>query len=105
MWLLTDNKAKVITLVLDTICLLLSRSNAEVAKNQTMLLKRGIHQLVLAIALGQLNAPKIRIKALYTLGDMIQSHPESLTLFTRATVTVTDKPLPVLMRLPLFHFF
>ncbi|KAH3763866.1 General vesicular transport factor p115 [Pelomyxa schiedti] len=100
MWLLTDNKLRAILLTLDIIRLLLSKNNtSDLPRNQAACIKAGILNHVISIALGQVNSLLLRVRALYALGDLLHSNPESRSLFTQACVLVSDKPISAVLRL------
>eukprot|EP01116_Phalansterium_solitarium_P000214 TRINITY_DN10123_c0_g1_i1.p1 TRINITY_DN10123_c0_g1~~TRINITY_DN10123_c0_g1_i1.p1 ORF type:complete len:1117 (+),score=415.56 TRINITY_DN10123_c0_g1_i1:143-3493(+) len=82
MWILTDDKASLLLLALETLSLLLPTNNPSRTANLAALAKCGVLQLVIPLALGSMNNAHIRVKALMTLGDLLYGSKEHATRFS-----------------------
>jgi hypothetical protein len=83
MWILTDDKTAILTLTLNSLSLLVSPANSGggAYNNQTKISQVGLLDAVLHLALGGINSPVVRTKALWTLGDVLRGHPDNCRFF------------------------
>eukprot|EP01125_Pyxidicula_operculata_P003769 TRINITY_DN1506_c3_g1_i1.p1 TRINITY_DN1506_c3_g1~~TRINITY_DN1506_c3_g1_i1.p1 ORF type:complete len:897 (-),score=251.85 TRINITY_DN1506_c3_g1_i1:301-2991(-) len=82
MWILTDDKTEILLLALETVSLVVTTSNPQDNyTGQTVLKQTGVLDQVLKLALGGINSPGIRSKALWTLGHVIRGHQQNSAHF------------------------
>uniref|UniRef100_A0A6B2KY68 Vesicle tethering protein Uso1/P115-like head domain-containing protein n=1 Tax=Arcella intermedia TaxID=1963864 RepID=A0A6B2KY68_9EUKA len=95
LFMLPDQKSKIIELALETVQILCSCNNPQdTYACQSALSKCGVLDLVLKLALGGVYCSKIRSSALWSLGFMIKGHAENCAKFRDAQFTSVKSQKP-----------
>lgn len=100
-WFLTEERAAILLLALDTISLLVSAHNPNTSTNQTAIRKHGLLDLVMHLALSRINSPAVRSRALRTLGNVMKDSSDNRNAFMSKVVETEDggQKQPALHRL------
>jgi len=90
MWILTDDKTAILVLVLQLVSLLVSGNNPNTHQNQTVLSKHNILSYVVPLALGKMNSLVIRVKALNTLGHILNGNKTNCAQFSNTSIDIDN---------------